>query len=375
MIDGLGQLGITVELHDGGKRLVVHGAKGQIPAMEAELYCANSGTTLRFLTAVTTLGHGSFRLDGVERMRQRPIGDLLDALRQLGAHAISENGDACPPVVVHANGLPGGQAQIRGDISSQFLSGLLMAAPAASSTVELAIEGTLVSQPYVRMTLEVMKAFGAQVRVDGELQSFSIAAPQHYAAREYSIEPDASAASYFWAAAAITGGEVTVEGLSADSLQGDVAFVDCLEKMGCEVRGEPSGITVIGRPLRGIDVDMNAISDTVQTLAVVAMFAEGSTRISNVGHIRHKETNRISAVANELRKLGVSVEEHDDGLTVHGSQNQRLKAATIDTYKDHRMAMSFSLAALKIPGVKIANPICVDKTYPRFFDDLSQLLA
>jgi 3-phosphoshikimate 1-carboxyvinyltransferase len=375
MIAGLAQLGIAVESHDNGILLVVHGANGQIPAMEAELCCANSGTTIRFLTAVATLGHGSFRLDGVERMRERPIGDLLDALSQLGAHAISENGDDCPPVVVRANGLPGGEARIRGDISSQFLSGLLMAAPVARSMIELAIAGALVSQPYVRMTLEVMNAFGAQVQVDGELQNFSIAAPQRYVAREYSIEPDASAASYFWAAAAITGGEVTVEGLSADSLQGDVAFVDCLEKMGCEVRRDPNGITVIGRPLNGIDIDMNAISDTVQTLAVVAMFADGPTRITNVGHIRHKETDRISAVATELRKLGVSVDAHDDGLTVHGSQNQQFKAATVDTYNDHRMAMSFSLAALRIPGVRIANPKCVDKTYPRFFDDLSQLLA
>ena len=275
MIDGLGRLGIEVESHDAGTRLVVHGAGGEIPALEADLFCANSGTTIRFLTALATLGHGSFRLDGVERMRQRPIGDLLEALNQLGAHAASENGDNCPPVVVHANGLPGGTAKIRGDISSQYLSGVLMAAPGASSPVELVIDGPLVSQPYVRMTLEVMKSFGVDVETAEGLQRFQIAAPQRYRACEYAIEPDASAASYFWAAAAICGGEVTVEGLTADSLQGDVAFVECLEKMGCEVRRDADGITVIGRALRGIDVDMNAISDTVQTLAVVAIFAEG----------------------------------------------------------------------------------------------------
>jgi 3-phosphoshikimate 1-carboxyvinyltransferase len=354
--------------------LVVHGAGGEIPALEADLFCANSGTTIRFLTALATLGHGSFRLDGVERMRQRPIGNLLEALNQLGTHASSENGDNCPPVVVHANGLRGGTAKIRGDISSQYLSGVLMAAARARSPVELLIDGPLVSQPYVRMTLAVMKSFGVDVETAEGLQQFHIAAPQQYRATEFAIEPDASAASYFWAAAAICGGEVTVEGLTADSLQGDVAFVECLEKMGCEVRRDAGGITVIGRSLRGIDVDMNAISDTVQTLAVVAIFAEGTTRIRHVGHIRHKETDRIGAVATELRKLGVDVLEHDDGLTIKPNDSQQLKAATIETYHDHRMAMSFALSGLRIPGVRITNPSCVEKTYPRFFEDLAAVV-
>jgi 3-phosphoshikimate 1-carboxyvinyltransferase len=206
------------------------------------------------------------------------------------------------------------------------------------------------------------------------LQQFQIPAPQQYRACEYPIEPDASAASYFWAAAAICGGEVTVEGLTADSLQGDVAFVECLEKMGCEVRRDSASITVIGRPLRGIEVDMNAISDTVQTLAVVAIFAEGPTRIRRVAHIRHKETDRIGAVATELRKLGVDVLEHDDGLTIKPVDSQHLKAATIETYHDHRMAMSFALAGLRVPGVRIANPGCVEKTYPRYFKDLAAVV-
>lgn len=371
MIDGLGRLGIEVESHDAGSRLVVHGAGGEIPAFEADLFCANSGTTIRFLTALATLGHGSFRLDGVERMRQRPIGDLLEALNQMGARAVGENGNNCPPVVVHANGLPGGAAKIRGDISSQYLSGVLMAAPGARSPVEIVIDGPIVSQPYVRMTLEVMKSFGVEVDTADALQQFHIAAPQRYRACEYAIEPDASAASYFWAAAAICGGEVTVEGLTEDSLQGDVAFVDCLERMGCEVRRDATGIAVIGRPLRGIDVDMNAISDTVQTLAVVAIFAEGPTRIREVGHIRHKETDRIGAVVTELRKLGVTVHEHDDGLTIESANSAALRATTIETYHDHRMAMSFALAGLRIPGVRIANPSCVEKTYPQFFTDLA----
>jgi 3-phosphoshikimate 1-carboxyvinyltransferase len=372
MIAALGELGIGVASSDAGRTLVVAGTGGRIPAVEAELFCANSGTTIRFLAALATLGHGEFRLDGVARMRERPIADLLDALNQLGAKAVSAAANRCPPVVVHANGLVGGTATVRGDISSQFLSGLLMAAPAAAAPVELRITGTLVSQPYVRMTLAVMKAFGVDVATDPPLSRFEIAAPQTYRACNFAIEPDASAASYFWAAAAITGGETTVDGLSAASLQGDVAFVDCLEQMGCEVRRDADSITVVGPPpgtaLHGIDVDMNAISDTVQTLAVVALFAVGPTTIRNVGHIRHKETDRLAALAIELRKLGATVEERDDGLTITPGNH---RPATIDTYHDHRMAMSFALAGLRQPGVRINDPGCTAKTYPGYFNDLA----
>jgi 3-phosphoshikimate 1-carboxyvinyltransferase len=370
MIEGLRRLGIGIEESDGGKTLIVQGAGGEVPALEADLFCANSGTTIRFLTALAALGHGAFRLDGVERMRQRPIADLIEALNQLGADARSEKDNGCPPVIVHANGLTGGTATVRGDISSQFLSALLMAAPAARSRVELAIDGQLVSQPYVKMTAAVMRAFGVEVDASSDFSRFDIHAPQAYAACRYVVEPDASAASYFWAAAAITGGEVTVAGLSSASLQGDVAFVDFLQQMGCEVVRDADSITVVGRPLHGIDVNMNAISDTAQTLAVVALFAEGPTRIRGVAHIRHKETNRVAALANELRKLGAEAIEHEDGLTI---QPSKLRPATIDTYNDHRMAMSFALAGLRIAGVRINNPRCVEKTYPRFFDDLKSL--
>jgi 3-phosphoshikimate 1-carboxyvinyltransferase len=370
MIDGLRRLGVGIEVVDGGKTLIVAGTGGEVPALEADLFCANSGTTIRFLTALATLGHGAFRLDGVERMRARPIGDLLEALNQLGADVRSENENGCPPVIVHANGLLGGTSTVRGGISSQFLSALLMAAPAARSHVELVIQGELVSQPYVKMTAGVMRAFGVDVDASGDLARFDIRAPQAYGGGRYVVEPDASAASYFWAAAAITGGEVTIAGLSSESLQGDVAFVDCLEQMGCEVRRDAGAITVVGRPLRGIDVNMNAISDTAQTLAVVALFANGPTTIRGVAHIRHKETDRIAALAAELRKLGAEVSEHEDGLTIEPGD---LRPATIDTYNDHRMAMSFALAGLQFAGVRINNPRCVEKTYPRFFDDLELL--
>ena len=304
MIDGLRRLGIEVESHDAGTRLIVHGAGGEIPALEADLFCANSGTTIRFLTALATLGHGAFRLDGVERMRRAADRRFARGAQSTGCACWERewrqlSADRCACERADRRHSKDSWRYIE-PVSQWRIDGCA----GATSPVELMIEGPLVSQPYMRMTLEVMKSFGACVETAAGSQQFQIAAPQAYRACEYAIEPDASAASYFWAAAAICGGEVTVEGLTADSLQGDVAFVDCLEKMGCEVRRDASGITVSGRPLRGIDVDMNAISDTVQTLAVVAIFAEGPTRIRHVGHIRHKETDRIAAVATELRKLG-----------------------------------------------------------------------
>ena len=369
MIESLRQLGIAVDSSNGGARLEVAGCGGKIPASQAELFVGNSGTTIRFLTALCALGHGTYRLDGVERMRQRPIGDLAEALNQLGGDVTCEGSHGCPPVVVRANGLRGGVARVRGEVSSQFLSALAMAVPLAANHSVLAIEGELVSAPYVEMTMQVMKVFGIAVPI-ATGGSFAIPSSQSYKACEYSIEPDASAASYFWGAAAITGGRVTVEGLSADTLQGDVRFVDCLEQMGSLVSRDQSSIAVEGRPLRGIDVDMNSISDTAQTLAVVALFAQGPTTIRNVAHIRHKETDRIGDLARELRKLGATVEERADGLTITPGP---LRGAAIDTYNDHRMAMSFALAGLRIPGVVIRNPGCTAKTYPHFFHDLKRL--
>ncbi len=369
MIQSLRQLGLTLD-HDAEHHSInIVGCCGSLPVESADLFVANSGTTIRFLTALVTLGRGEYRLDGIERMRQRPIGDLLDALNQLGADARSEAGNGCPPVIVRANGLGGGRATIRGDISSQFLSGLLMAAPYARSDVELSVVGSLVSQPYVRMTLGVMEVFGVQADCQ-ELSGFCIPGNQRYQARSYDIEPDASAASYFWGAAAITGGRITVEGLTRDALQGDVAFCECLERMGCTVDYAADGITITGGSLHGIEVDMNAISDTVQTLAAVALFANSPTTITGVAHIRHKETDRIGDLSRELRKLGAAVDELPDGLRITPG---RLQAAEIETYNDHRMAMSLSLVGLRVPGVVITNPQCTAKTYPHFFDDLQSL--
>lgn len=369
MIESLQRLGVGVEFDVPTQVISVEGLGGAPRVGQADLFVGNSGTTIRFLTALVSLGQGRFRLDGVERMRQRPIADLLHVLQQLKVDARSERNNGCPPVLVNARGLSGGRASVRGDVSSQFLSGLLMAAPLAQGDVALEVEGELVSQPYVAMTLTVMKSFGVEVDA-GELSHFTIPAPQTYQGRDYAIEPDASAASYFWAAAAITGGAVTVEGLSRHALQGDVAFCECLEKMGCKVKYEDDRITVKGDRLRGIEVNMNAISDTVQTLAAVALFADGPTTVTGVEHNRHKETDRIADLARELRKLGAEVEEWRDGLRIVPGER---RGATIETYHDHRMAMSMALVGLGGPAVTIMNPACTAKTYPRYFEDLDAL--
>jgi 3-phosphoshikimate 1-carboxyvinyltransferase len=378
MVDGLRRLGYPVEVEWPtvriGRQRINH-----VPNSSADLYVANSGTTMRFLTALCAVGNGRYRLDGIPRMRERPIEDLLSALRQLGVGAESEAGNGCPPVVITSNGVfYADSARIRAGVSSQFLSALLMVAGAGNGTGEallIRIEGPVVSEPYITMTEEMLRAWSItfhRTRDEGEtVYHFPPDAVSHYGKLPaYAIEPDASAASYFWAAAAVAGGRVTVAGLTRQSLQGDVRFVDVLAQMGCRVEECETGITVHGGRLRGVDVDMNDISDTVMTLGAVALFADGPTTIRNVAHIRHKETDRIAALATELRKFGATVEERDDGLTITPGP---LRGAAVDTYNDHRMAMSLALVGLKVPGVVVRNPECVAKTYPGFWGDLEKL--
>jgi 3-phosphoshikimate 1-carboxyvinyltransferase len=370
MVEALRKLGLTVDHDPAATTISVSGGGSSLPVREADLFLANSGTSLRFLTAlVATVGRGSYRLDGTPRMRERPIADLLLALNRLGAFAGSDLGTGCPPVTVKADGLDGGYVDVRGDVSSQFLSGLLMVLPLARARTSVEVMGPLVSRPYVAMTMAVMEAFGVTIANHG-FRRFNVE-PARYTGRAYPVEPDASAASYFFAAAAVTGGTVTVEGLGNRSIQGDIAFVELLQHMGCQVKQTATETTVTGGPLRGIDVDMNAISDTVMTLAVVALFAEGVTRIRNVGHIRHKETDRIAALATELRKLGASVTEQPDGLVI--VPPSMITPARIVTYDDHRMAMSFAVAGLRAAGVVIEDPGCVAKTYPGFWEDWAVL--
>lgn len=373
MLESLRRLGLELEHDIEACTVRIKGGFGSEPTQGAqtqpvELWLENSGTSIRFLTALCCVGHGSFRLDGIERMRERPIGHLVEALRNLGADVTCELGTACPPVLVKANGLPGGVTQIAGNLSSQFLSGLMLAAPMAQADVTLEVTGELVSRPYVEMTRAVMADFG--VAVDETDKDRFVIRRQPYKPTRYVIEPDASAASYFFAMAAVTHGRVTVEGLHVNALQGDVRFVDVLERMGCRVDWGNDEVTVHGGRLQGVDVDMNEISDTAQTLAAVAVFADSPTRIRGVPHMRHKETDRVYAVATELRRVGIHVEEHEDGLTITPGVPQ---PAVIETYNDHRMAMSFSILGLKAAGIQIDNPGCTAKTYPQFFTDFERL--
>ena len=357
-----------------------------------ELFIGNSGTTIRFLTAALSALGGNYRLVGVPRMHQRPIGDLVNALKPVCEGTIEcESIGGCPPVSIQTSGWTQSQMRVAGTVSSQYLSGLMMAAPISGRQCEIVVSGELVSRPYVEMTAQIIRDFGVEVELidatdrGDQTLSCRIDGRSGYRGRQYAIEPDASAASYFWAAAAITGGEVTVLGLSAKALQGDVGFVDCLEQMGCRVNRQSDRITVAGpRQLRGIDVDMNAISDTVQTLSVVALFADGPTTIRGVAHNRFKETDRIGDLARELRKMGAEIIETDDGLSINPAnvpcqtESDRIDSvptAILDTYDDHRMAMSLALAGLRLPDVRIRNPACTAKTYPEYFADLEALIG
>lgn len=366
MVAGLQALGFDVRSDWNASTIEVTGEAGRIPASAADLNLANSGTSIRFLTALCAIGQGQFKLDGVSRMRQRPIAELVDALNQLGGQVSCAEG--CPPVSVDARGLAGGSATVRCDRSSQFLSALLMVLPQTSKYSVVQVEGRLVSKPYIDMTCQLMSRFGVDVSQIGS--DYSIDPRHSYQGLKFEIEPDASAASYFWAAAAITQGRCRVDGLKLGALQGDVRFLQVLEEMGCQIIDDETGSAIYGGPLKGIEVNMNDISDTVQTLAAVALFAEGPTTITGVAHNRHKETDRIADLATELRKLGATVDELSDGLRITPGQ---LQPAQIETYDDHRMAMALSLVGLRQEGVTILNPGCTSKTYPGFFDDLENV--
>lgn len=354
--------------------ILVMGQGGRIPRSQADLFVGNSGTSIRFLTALCALGRGTYTLDGVARMRERPQADLLDALQTLGVNATSVENTGCPPLRVESeHGLQGGTVRLRAEASSQFLTALLMTAPYAVGDVRLEVLGTY--RPlYVDITRRMMAQWGAQVNV--EQNRFHIQHGQQYTAQEaYDIEPDASSASYFFAAAAVMGGKVTVRGLKADALQGDVLFAtEVLAEMGCQVLEEAEGLTVIGSPdgkLRGVDRDMSLISDTALTLAAIAPFADSPTTIRNIAHTRLQECDRIGAVCAELRRLGVQVNERPDGYTIHPART--IQPATVQTYHDHRVAMSFALMGLRIPGIVIDNPACVAKTFPGYWQALERL--
>ncbi len=372
MCNALQKLGVEIDTDEKRATFDVYGNGADIPVSSAELYIGNSGTTSRSLTAYVSLGRGNFVIDGDEPMRRgRPISDLLDALTQIGVSARSQFDNGHLPVVVKANGLEGGKTRLDVSKSSQFLTALLLIAPYAKNDVEIEVVGDR-EMPYIDITLAVMEAFGVQVVSEG-YRYFRVEGGQRYQPRVYNIEPDASNASYFFAAAAITGGRVTIQHLHLDSIQGDVQFVRILEQMGCQVTVSEVGITVTGpRQLKGIDVDMRTISDTSLTLAAIAPFADSKVTIRNIEHTRWQETDRIHAMVTELRKLGIPVVEHQDGLEISPAP---ITPAAIDTYEDHRMAMAFALVGLKTSGIQINNPECVSKTFPNYFEVLERLYA
>ena len=370
MIDALRTLGLSVSEHDDGTRISLLGTGGLYPVKQARLSVGNAGTAMRFLTAALATSTGNYVLDGDARMRERPIGDLVDALRQLGGAVTARDG-AYPPVEIVSTGLRGGTCTIDGGTSSQYLSAILMAAPYAQTDVTVRVSGTLVSAPYIDMTLHVMRDFGVDADAT-EKARYVVRAGQRYRGTRYSVEPDASAASYWFAAAAATGGTVRVDGLGSASIQGDIRFVELLREMGCVVRQGPDWTEVTGGELHGIETDMRDISDTAMTLAAVAMLADSPTRITGIANVRVKESDRIAAVATEARKLGAEVEELPDGMVI---RPRPLRAAEIDTYNDHRIAMSFAILGLRQPGIVIRDPGCVAKTYPTFFDELAALGA
>jgi 3-phosphoshikimate 1-carboxyvinyltransferase len=374
----LNSVGIAVRLlgPEGAPDIEVEGQGGTIPAARAEVFAGNAGTAMRFLTAMLSLGHGDYIIDGDDRMRQRPIEDLLAALRVLGARAESVHGNGCPPVRVGGPGLLGGEARLSGETSSQYLSAILLAAPAAPRGVEIEIEGRLVSRPYVDLTIDVMRRFGVDVQsspAGPEPTRFCVPAGRPYLPRDIEIEGDYSSASYFFAAAAVTCGRVRVERLDPESRQGDAQFVGLLERMGCGVRRGDQFIEVEGtHHLQAIEADCRAMPDIVPTLAVVALFAEGPTRITGVPHLKVKESDRIAALAAEIDRLGGSAVPAPDGLTI---VPRPLHGARIETYSDHRMAMAFAVAGLRVPGVVIANPACVSKSFPGFWDLFDRLAS
>ena len=362
-MEALRQMGIQID-EESGNQLLVYGGSGALRPKRDRIYLGNSGTSMRLLTAVAALGRGTVTLFGTDRMGQRPIHDLIDALGQIGVRVFSTNRNGCPPVEVKGDSMSGGAVAINCRASSQYLSALLLIAPYTVRGLDITVTEGPVSRPYVDMTVEVMADFGVAVNREG-YRRFQVAGKQNYHAGAHVVEPDGSQAGYFWAAAAICQTEIKVKGVTQDSHQGDVRFAKLLESMGCKMITQPDGITICGGDLRAAEIDMGDMPDMVPTLAVVAAFAEGTTVIKNVSHLKSKESDRLTSVVYELVKMGVDARCSDHELIVTGG---RPHGAVIETYGDHRMAMSFAVAGLVAGGTIIRGESCVEKSFPNFWE-------
>lgn len=371
MLEALDKLGIKLEQLAENDWLV-QGCAGQFPNRQADLFLGNAGTAFRPLTAALAFAGGEYQLTGVARMHERPIGDLVDALLQAGAHIDYLQQAGFPPLAIHPAQLKEHlKLSIRGNVSSQFLTALLMALPMTGKAAEIVVEGELISKPYIAITLNLMRQFGVDVQVHGDMQGFSLSSGLHYQSPgQLYVEGDASSASYFLAAGAIAAGRdgLRIEGVSQHSIQGDIRFVDEIAKMGAQIEYADNALIVkaANQPLKALDLDCNHIPDAAMTLAVMALFAEGTTTLRNIASWRVKETDRISAMATELRKVGAQVEEGADFIRITPPTNLTPNAA-IDTYDDHRMAMCFSLVSLGGVPIRINDPDCVAKTFPDYF--------
>ena len=374
-INAIRSLGIPVELDEAAGTAVIHGAGGQLHAPDNEIFIGNSGVGIRFLTPIAALvSGGNVTLTGDERMCSgRPIADLLTALAPLGITASSMRGNGMPPLIVQGGGIRGGTTHLRGQASSQYFSAILIAAPFADEDVTIHADGEIKSRPYIDTTIAAMQAFGVKTEVD--TNSFRVTAGQRYQPLQTAIEGDYSSASYFFAAAAVTGGKVRVNGLRPDSDQGDRYIVEALQRMNCHAEFTEDAVELQGRPLKPIETDMSNYPDLVPTLAVVAAFADGTSVFTGVEHLRIKESDRLAATAAELQRLGVDAEDAGDRLIVRGCAGESMQGATIETYNDHRLAMAFAIAGLRVPGVVISNPGCVAKSFPDFFERLADITA
>lgn len=363
----LEQMGIQVD--DRMEHIIVHGGKGRFQPVSQAIDFHNSGTSMRLFGGLVVLGRGAYTLTGTRRMCERPMQALLDSLTQMGVSAHSQSNNGCPPVVIEGGRCKGGRTTIDCSVSSQYLSALLLIAPCLEKGLVIDVTQGPVSKPYIDMTIDIMNAFGIELKRDGHTR-FEVPGGQTYQSGDYAVESDGSNAGYFWAAAAIAGNRVKVKGVTAASRQGDVGLADILGQMGCTVHHDPDGIAVSGGELKAVNVDMGHMPDVVPTLAVVAAFAQGTTKISNVAHLRAKECDRLAAVSNELAKMGITTRIHENELEIVGGKP---KGAEIETYDDHRIAMSFAVAGLKVPGVKIIDPGCVAKSFPNYWDVFDHL--